>query len=350
MALFENMGGLEFEKLIYNLFVKLGFRAQITKASGDGGIDIIANYEGLLFKGKYLIQCKRWKGKVGEPELRDLYGTVISENALKGILVTTSSFTRQAEEFSRGKNLELIDEVKLKELLYASEMSSSIDNNIIISAETNGFLQSPLFDSEKYVLLTDRINDDPSMEMPHTALINLLLASVLAFGADARTNGIINEAISRINAHREIFATGKTRIMKEKRVESYFNLALMELANGNYGKSYEYLLKSEGQLFKILRCHIAIAYILGFHNEFEILMKQAIRGIILKNGSRLSSPPLTDVCTKIINDEMKMYDFEIEYPGSNLISIRDFLNMFKIPTETKEKHRAYVKSFGKINE
>ena len=31
-----------------------------------GGIDIIAYYEGLVFKGKYLIQCKRLKGKAGE--------------------------------------------------------------------------------------------------------------------------------------------------------------------------------------------------------------------------------------------------------------------------------------------
>ncbi|MBJ9989272.1 restriction endonuclease [Paenibacillus sp. S28] len=344
------MNGLDFEKLIYNLFVKLGFRAQITKASGDGGIDIIANYDGLLFKGKYLIQCKRWKGKVGEPEIRDLYGTVISENALKGILVTTSSFTRQAEEFSKGKNLELIDGAKLKELLNASEMSISMNNNTIISAETNGFMQSPLFDSEKYILLTNRINNDPTIEMPHTALIDLLLSSVLAFGVDSRANGLINEAISRINAHQKIFASGKTKVMKEKSVESYFNLAIMELANGNYGKSYEYLLKSEGQVFKILRCHIAIAYILDFHNEIVNLMKQAIKGFLLKDGGTRYSRDLRDVCTKIINGEKKMYEFEIEYPNSDLFSLKDFFNKFPISTKEKEKHMAYVKSFGKVDE
>lgn len=52
MDLFEEMDDIEFEMLIYTLFIKLGFRAQITKASGDGGIDIIANYEGLIFNGK----------------------------------------------------------------------------------------------------------------------------------------------------------------------------------------------------------------------------------------------------------------------------------------------------------
>jgi len=80
----DKLSGLEFEKLIYDVLIRLGFRANLTKSSGDGGIDIEAFYDGLLFKGKYIIQCKRWDSKVGEPVLRDLYGTIISNNALKG--------------------------------------------------------------------------------------------------------------------------------------------------------------------------------------------------------------------------------------------------------------------------
>jgi restriction system protein len=61
---FDEMNGYEFERFIYDIFVKLGFRTQFTKASGDGGIDLLASYDGLVFHGKYLVQCKRWKGSV----------------------------------------------------------------------------------------------------------------------------------------------------------------------------------------------------------------------------------------------------------------------------------------------
>ncbi|GIP45076.1 hypothetical protein J45TS6_35350 [Paenibacillus sp. J45TS6] len=60
--------------------------------SGEGGVDIIAYSNAAMFKGKYLVQCKRWNSSVGEPAVRDLYGVVLSENANKGIIITNSSF------------------------------------------------------------------------------------------------------------------------------------------------------------------------------------------------------------------------------------------------------------------
>lgn len=356
---FENMDGLEFERLIYNLFVKLGFRAQITKASGDGGVDIVANYEGLLFKGLYLIQCKRWKGKVGEPELRDLYGTVISENALKGILITTSSFSRQAEEFSRGKNLELIDGSKLSELLRAAEMDNTGFSGVINSTETVGFLQSSLFDSEKYQLLARRINDDPSMEHPHNALINLLMEKVFEMEGDARTNGLISETIARINAYNQIFAAGKTKIIRERRNQTYFYLAVMELANANYGKAYENLLKIElpkalapgatSQALSIQRWFITIAYILGFDTELKRLLSECIKGVRFSNGDTLKHPELALQCTNILQGTLKVYELELPYPNKKLVKMSDFLAKFEIVCEMIEEHRDYIRSFGKVD-
>lgn len=95
----------------------MGFTTQTTKASGDGGIDLIAYNHQPLLSGKYIIQCKRYAGSVGEPILRDLYGVVTSERANKGILMTTGHFTKSAINFAEGKPIELIDGIKLKELL-----------------------------------------------------------------------------------------------------------------------------------------------------------------------------------------------------------------------------------------
>lgn len=95
----------------------MGFNVETTKASGDGGIDLIAYNSQPLLSGKYIIQCKRYTGSVGEPVIRDLYGVVTSERANKGILMTSGVFTKQAQIFAQGKPMELIDGVKMRELL-----------------------------------------------------------------------------------------------------------------------------------------------------------------------------------------------------------------------------------------
>ena len=79
----DTLSGIDFEGVCQQLVEKMGFQTETTKASGDGGIDLIArNYQPLL-SGKYIIQCKRYSGSVGEPIIRDLYGVVMSERANK---------------------------------------------------------------------------------------------------------------------------------------------------------------------------------------------------------------------------------------------------------------------------
>ncbi|WP_037290801.1 restriction endonuclease [Saccharibacillus sacchari] len=113
----DSMTGIEFEHLVHKLLSAMGLEVSITKATADGGIDLIAFSNQAFFQGKYIVQCKRYSGTVGEPPLRDLFGVVMSERANKGILITNSTFTSNATNFADGKPLELIDGNKLNELL-----------------------------------------------------------------------------------------------------------------------------------------------------------------------------------------------------------------------------------------
>lgn len=113
----DNLSGIEFENVCQALVEKMGFTTQTTKASGDGGIDLIAYNHQPLLSGKYIIQCKRYAGSVGEPIIRDLYGVIMSERANKGILMTTGHFTKSAIGFAEGKPIELIDGPTLKSLM-----------------------------------------------------------------------------------------------------------------------------------------------------------------------------------------------------------------------------------------
>lgn len=65
--------------------------------------------------GKFVIQAKRYNNIVGVSAVRDLYGTLMNEGAVKGILVTTSHFGKDSIEFAKDKPITLING---QELIY----------------------------------------------------------------------------------------------------------------------------------------------------------------------------------------------------------------------------------------
>lgn len=145
----DSLSGVEFEDLCRKLVETMGFSAEMTKATGDGGIDIVAMNHQPLLSGKYIIQCKRYSGSVGEPVIRDLYGVVMSERANKGILMTTGTFTRQALAFADGKPLELIDGLKVGELLETTGLSAGarLNENAGCHASFSQDAYDKIFDS-----------------------------------------------------------------------------------------------------------------------------------------------------------------------------------------------------------
>ncbi len=109
----------EFEKLTGELFAKLGFESVVTQQVADGGVDVVAINNGVIFRGKYLIQCKRYnpKNKVSLPALHAFVGRVSAERGARGIFVTSSSFTRRAKEFAESNGINLIDGAELEKLI-----------------------------------------------------------------------------------------------------------------------------------------------------------------------------------------------------------------------------------------
>jgi hypothetical protein len=108
--------GKEFEFAVCRLLQQMGFEATITGYSQDGGVDLVATSPAPITGGRCVVQCKAWTAPIGEPILRDLFGTMHAQGANKGILITTSSFTAAALRFAQGKPLELIDGDQYREL------------------------------------------------------------------------------------------------------------------------------------------------------------------------------------------------------------------------------------------
>ena len=114
------LSGTEFEVCVTGLLQRIGFRTELTRATGDGGIDIVAYLDRPIVGGRYLVQCKRFMDStpVGAPMVREFYGAFVADrSAVKGVFITTSNFSAQAWEFVQNLPIELIDGAQLKALL-----------------------------------------------------------------------------------------------------------------------------------------------------------------------------------------------------------------------------------------
>jgi len=121
----------EFEHLIREVFSKEfsqnGGEVKVTQASRDGGVDAIAFDPDPIKGGKIVIQAKRYTNPVGVSAVRDLYGTVTHEGAMKGILVTTSSYGPDAYKFASDKPITLLDGSHLLHILERHGHKTKID-------------------------------------------------------------------------------------------------------------------------------------------------------------------------------------------------------------------------------
>lgn len=130
-----------FERLVIDLLVQMGYggsREEAARAvgkSGDGGIDGVIDEDRLGLDVIY-VQAKRWEGSVGRPEIQKFAGALQGQRAKKGIFITTSYFTKDAEEYARRieSRIVLIDGRRLASLM--------VDANVGVSARSSYTVKS----------------------------------------------------------------------------------------------------------------------------------------------------------------------------------------------------------------
>jgi restriction system protein len=119
VEILSTMRGAEpelFEEIVVDLLVKMGYGGSRKDAGlaigrrGDEGIDGIIKEDRLGLDIIY-IQAKRWDATIGRPEIQKFAGALDGQRAKKGIFITTSDFSREAEDYvSRiEKKIVLID-------------------------------------------------------------------------------------------------------------------------------------------------------------------------------------------------------------------------------------------------
>lgn len=105
------MSGHEFEGFIAELFREMGYQTQVTQASGDQGIDVLAQKDGI----KIGIQAKCYSGTVGNSAVQEVVAGKNYYNCDRVMVITNNFFTNAAKELAQKNNVILWDRNTLKE-------------------------------------------------------------------------------------------------------------------------------------------------------------------------------------------------------------------------------------------
>jgi hypothetical protein len=109
-----HLSDLELEKLAEQVYKNLGYTVQHVGQTGDHGIDVLLINPN---NQKEIVQCKQWSKPVGEATLRDLYGAMMHDRAVRGWIWAPRGFSGPAKAWANGKPIVLVDDAEINRLI-----------------------------------------------------------------------------------------------------------------------------------------------------------------------------------------------------------------------------------------
>jgi len=107
------LDGYEFQKVVGELFQKMGYVVENTPLSGDQGADLILT----KFGEKVVVQAKRYEDKVTNGAIQEAVAAIKFYGARRAIVITTGNYTKSAHELAKANDVELIDREVLTSLI-----------------------------------------------------------------------------------------------------------------------------------------------------------------------------------------------------------------------------------------
>ena len=140
-----------FERLVVELLGAMGYGSstdetslRVTKLTGDEGIDGVIDQDKLGLDAVY-IQAKKYQAKtgVGRPALQAFAGSLEGQRASKGVFLTTSYFTSEAEEYVRriSRRIVTVDGRTLTRLMYDYGIGVRAGRSLVVKRVDDGFYE-----------------------------------------------------------------------------------------------------------------------------------------------------------------------------------------------------------------
>ena len=148
LAKVQTLSWMEFEQLVVKLLVRMGYGGSVKDAgnalmkSGDEGIDGTIKEDKLGLDVIY-IQAKKWQAgnTVGRPEIQKFIGALAGQGAKKGVFITTSSFTRDARDYTPRNDTKvvLIDGLQLAQLMIDHDLGVTTERTYVVKRIDSDF-------------------------------------------------------------------------------------------------------------------------------------------------------------------------------------------------------------------
>ena len=116
----SRMSGTEFEHYMADVFKLLGYKVRVLGGAGDQGVDL------LLRKGHehVAVQCKNYKGRVGNPPVQQVYAGKQHYGANQAWAVAPAGFTKGAFALARSTGVLLLDHRSIERLIQQAEQQN----------------------------------------------------------------------------------------------------------------------------------------------------------------------------------------------------------------------------------
>ena len=139
-----SMNPYRFEHLISQLLEAMGYEdVEVTKASGDKGVDVVGRVQVGITTVTEVVQVKRMQNTVTRPLIDQLRGALPYHKAIRGTLITTGKFARNCTEaalFPGAAPITLIDGERLLELLISNNVGIKRNHNVeLLDVDTQWF-------------------------------------------------------------------------------------------------------------------------------------------------------------------------------------------------------------------
>lgn len=125
----DDMEGHDFEHLCADALRANGYKqVKVTQASGDYGIDVLAQNNGV----SYAIQCKRYNSPVGNHAVQEAYAGAAYYGSSVPVVLTNQDFTPAAREMAASLGVKLWGRSELDDLLRVYESTEQRRKRMIL--------------------------------------------------------------------------------------------------------------------------------------------------------------------------------------------------------------------------
>jgi len=135
---FDELNPYDFEDMVAQMLRCKGWtNIELTSRTADKGRDII----GCDQKGKKVyIEVKHHREKIGRPIIQKLHSIMVTEDVEKGMVIITSDFTPEAQEYARTSNIKLMNGKKFIETCQYLISSAPRSDSLCTPINLEGFL------------------------------------------------------------------------------------------------------------------------------------------------------------------------------------------------------------------